>query len=47
MMSLAVLYMPFVMKYILSDGNHMNGNNTTTSLSSLSDAAAAVAVASQ
>ena len=36
--------MPGVMNYVLSDGNRMNDNNTTTSFSSLSVATAAVAV---
>ena len=42
--AISILYMPGAMEYILSDGNHMNGNNT--SISSLLDAAAAAAVAS-
>ena len=46
MMLLSVLYMLGVMNNVSSNGNHMNGNNTTKSLFSLSDGAAAVAVAS-
>jgi len=36
--------MPGAKNYVFSDGNRTNDNNTTTSFSSLSVAAAAVAV---
>ena len=42
-MSLSVLCMPGAMNNVLSHGNHANANDTTTSFSSLSVAAAAVA----
>ena len=43
-MSLSVLCMSGAMNNVLSHGNRTNANNTTTSFSSLSVAAAAVAV---